>query len=82
MSRSYATTRYKNSSSGSGFQQPLSGAVNGTNAVFVWATAPNALIVDESRSIQKVSSDTTPNWTGTTTTTLTIPPNFDIYAVA
>lgn len=70
--------------SGSGFQQPLSGVCNGVNKTFTWATAPNALAVDEGKTIQKVQygDGVTTNWTGTTTTVLTIAPNFDIFAVA
>lgn len=69
-------------SAGAGFQQPTGGAINGTNLDFTWATAPNAICIDSGRIIQKVSSDGTVNWTGTTTTSLSIAPNFDIYAVA
>lgn len=68
--------------SGSGFQAPTSGSINGSNAVFVWATAPNVIVVDQGRAMQKVSSDGTVNWTGTITTTLTIAPTSDIYATA
>lgn len=66
---------------GGGFQQPT-GTVNGTNKVFVWSTEPNVIIVDQGRAMQKVSSDGTVNWTGTTTTTLTEAPQYDIYATA
>lgn len=70
-------------SGGAGFQAPTSGAVDGSNTIFVWATAPNVIVVDGGRSMQRVSSDGTVNWTVVgTTTTLTIAPNFDIYAVA
>ncbi len=65
----------------SGFQQPTSGTVDGSNAVFVWATAPNVISVDGVPK-QKVSSDTTVNWTGTTTTTLSVAPTFDVFAIA
>lgn len=67
---------------GSGYQQPTSGVVNGINAIFTWTTSPNIIVVDETRSMQRVSSDGTVNWTGTTTTVLSIAPNFDIYASA
>ncbi len=70
------------SSSSSGYQQPTSGIVNGINQIFVWATAPSVIVVDQGRPMQKVSSDGTVNWTGTTTTTLTIAPNFDVFATA
>lgn len=65
---------------GNTFQQPTSGAVNGSNKVYVWAVAPNVIHVDGA-SIQKTSSDGTSNWTGTTTTTfVNITPNFDIHS--
>lgn len=86
----YGGTKYKtselmhgggaNSSSSSGYQQPTSGAVNGINQVFVWTTAPTVIVVDQGRPMQKVSSDGTINWTGTTTTTLAVAPNFDIFS--
>lgn len=68
-------------SAGAGYQQPTSGTVNGTNKVFGFAVAPNALVVD-GVSMQKVAVDTTVNWTGTTSITLTVAPNFDVYGVA
>lgn len=71
-----------NPSSGSGFQVPTSGAVNGTNNSFTWATAPNVLVVDNGRAMRSTSADGTVNWTGTTTTVLTIAPNNDIFATA
>lgn len=70
------------SSSSSGYQVPTSGVVNGSNQVFVWATAPSVIVVDQGRAMQKTSSDGTVNWTGTLTTTLTVAPTFDIYATA
>lgn len=66
--------------SSSGYQSPT-GTVNGINNVFVFLTAPNALVVD-GVSIRKVASDGTINWSGTTTVTLLVSPNFDVYAVA
>lgn len=68
-------------SAGAGYQQPTAGSVNGTNQVFSFAVAPNALVVD-GVSIQKTAVDTTVNWTGTTNITLAVAPNFDIYGVA
>mgnify|MGYP006921296701 CR=1 FL=1 len=68
-------------SSGAGYQTVTSGSINGTNTVFTWAVAPNAIVVD-GVSMRKVAADGTVNWTGTTTTTLTVAPNFDIYGVA
>jgi hypothetical protein len=63
-----------------GFQTPT-GTVNGSNTVFVFAAAPNVISIDGVTK-QKVSSDTTINWTGTTTITLAIAPNFDIFGIA
>lgn len=66
----------------SGYQAPTAGAVNGTNNVFTWATAPNVIVLDNGNAMNKVSSDGTVNWTGTMTTTLNQAPNFNIYATA
>lgn len=66
------------SSGGGGFQAPLSGGLTGTNT---WTTAPNVIVVDGGRAMQKVSTDGTVNWTGTTTTILIINPNFDVFAI-
>lgn len=68
--------------SAQGYQQPVSGVVNGTNQIFTWATAPSVIVVDQGRPMQKVSSDGTVNWTGTTTTTVAVAPNSDIFATA
>lgn len=73
---------YTASASGSGFQVPTSGTINGINATYVWATAPNVIVVDGGRAMQKISSDGTVNWTGTTTTVLTIAPTFDVFSPA
>lgn len=66
--------------SSTGYQVPT-GTVNGSNKVFTYVTAPNAIVVD-GISFRKVSSDGTVNWTGTTVITLSVSPNFDTYAVA
>lgn len=66
----------------SGFQQPTSGLINGSNQTYTWTSTPNAIVVDEGRTIQKVSADGTVNWTGSTTTVMSVAPNFDIFAVA
>ncbi len=66
-------------SGAAGYQAPT-GTVNGSNAVFVFATAPNAVSVD-GVCLRKTASDTTVNWTGTTTITLTVAPNFDIFGL-
>lgn len=68
-------------SAGAGYQQPSSGSVDGSNTIFIFAVAPNAIVVD-GVSLQKTATDTTANWTGTTTITLAVAPNFDIYGVA
>jgi len=65
---------------GGGYQAPT-GTVNGINAVFTFAIAPNAIVVDNV-PLRKVASDGTINWTGTTVITLSVAPNFDIYATA
>lgn len=78
------TVSYTPPSSGGGggsFQQPTSGVVNGVNTVFTWATAPNVIVVDQGRTMQKTNNgDGNANWTGTTTTTLQIAPTSDIFA--
>lgn len=77
----YTDITVTSTGSSSGYQQPT-GLVNGSNQVFTWTTAPNVIVVDQGRSMQKISSDGTVNWTGTTTTTLAIAPNFDIFAIS
>lgn len=67
------------SSSSSGYQQPLTGALG--QSTFTWTTAPNAIVVD-GNTLQATSVDGTVNWTGTTTTVMTIYPTHDIFAVA
>lgn len=68
---------------GSGYQQPLTGTVDGVNATFTWATAPNVIVVDEGRTMQKVTADlSTTNWSGTTTTVLSVAPTYDIFSPA
>ena len=63
----------------SGFQVPLTGGLNQTT--FTWTTAPNVIVADNV-PMQAISTDGTVNWTGTTTTILTIAPTFNIFAVA
>ena len=65
--------------SGSGLQFPLTGSVNGSNQTFTWATARNVLVVDGA-PLQATEQGGTVNWTGTTTTVLTVPPNNSIFA--
>lgn len=66
----------------SGYQVPTAGVVNGINRTFTWATAPNVIVLDNGNAMNKVSSDGTVNWTGTTTTVMTQAANFNIYATA
>ena len=71
-------------SGGSGFQLPLTGAVNGSNQTYTWLTAPNAICVD-GNVYYKVTQDAgaTVIWTGTTTTAFTsLTPNSLCFAVA
>lgn len=68
-----------NSTVGAGFQQPT-GTVNGTNAIFVFPATPNVVCVDH-QPFQKVSSDGTVNWTGTTTITLSVAPVTDVFGI-
>lgn len=65
----------------SGYQAPTSGTVDGSNTSFTFTTAPNVLSIDGVPK-QKTSSDGTVNWTGTTSVSLTIAPNFDLFAIA
>ncbi len=64
---------------GGSFEVPT-GTVDGVNKTFVFTTAPVAIAVDGG-ILEKVSSDTTVNWTGTTTVTMTVAPTFDIFGV-
>jgi len=67
-------------SGGPGFQV-ATGVVDGSNLVFSFPSSPNVMCVD-GVTIQKVSNDGTVNWTGTTSITLLIAPNFSIFAIA
>lgn len=69
------------SSGGSGSFTKLdaTGTVDSSNTSFTFSSAPQIIVVD-GRALQKTSSDGTVNWTGTTSVTLTIAPNYDIYA--
>ncbi len=55
------------------------GTVDGSNASFTFTSAPSVIVIDQGRVMQKVSSDGTINWTGTTSVTLSTPPNSDIF---
>lgn len=75
-------TKVISTSSGAGFQQ-ATGTIDGSNTVFVFATAPRAICVDGGRSIQRISSDGTVNWTVVgSTVTLSIAPTFDVFGIA
>lgn len=65
----------------SGYQIPTSGSLN--QGTFVWAVSPNVIVVDGVPR-QRVQTDGTVNWTGTTTTVFASAPvpTFDIYATA
>lgn len=63
-----------------GYQSPT-GTVNGINKTFVFTTAPNVILVD-GITMRATASDSTVNWTGTTTVVLTVAPNFEIFSVA
>lgn len=65
--------------SATGYQQPT-GTVNGTNQTFIFTIAPNVISVDGVTK-QKVASDGTVNWTGTTTTVLAVAPTYDVFGV-
>ena len=65
---------------GSGYQLPT-GTVNGSNQVFVFATAPNAIVVDGA-TLQATEQSGTVNWKGTLTVTMTVPPVNSIFGVA
>lgn len=62
----------------SGFQRPLSGSLN--QGTFTWATAPNSITVDN-LTLQKTSTNGQVNWTGTTTTALTVFPTQDVFSL-
>jgi len=69
------------SGSGSAPQTPT-GAINGVNKVFVFAIAPTMVAVDQGKFMQRVSADTTVNWTlSGTTITLAVAPTFDIFSL-
>jgi hypothetical protein len=63
-----------------GYQRPT-GTVDGSNKIFVFAVAPNAICSD-GVIIEKSQIDGTVNWTGTTTITMAIAPNFNIFSIA
>ncbi len=57
------------------------GIVNGSNTAFTFVSAPS-IIFRDGVPMQKTSSDgSTTNWTGTTSVTLTLAPNSDIFGL-
>jgi len=64
----------------SGYQLPT-GVVNGSNRTYVYATAPNAVVVDGT-TLQQTEQGGQINWTGTTTIILAVAPNFSTFSVA
>ena len=68
--------------SATGYQAPLSGAVDGSNRSYTFSIAPNVIVADNS-IIRKTASDGTVNWSGTTSIVLNIEaPTRDLFAVA
>lgn len=53
---------------------------DGSIRTFTWSTPPS-IIFNDGGPMQKVSTDGTVNWTGTTTTVLTVGPTFDIFGL-
>lgn len=65
-------------SGGAGFTVQIpTGSLN--QGTFVFTTAPQVIVLDNATIMNKVSSDGTVNWTGTTTVVLNQAPNFNIY---
>lgn len=57
-------------------------SANGSRTTFTFASEPKIVYVDGGRAVQAVSKDTTVNWTyAGTTLTMTIAPQFDIFAL-
>lgn len=71
-------TSASSSSSGSFAVMTPTGTVNGSNTSFTFPSAPLVIVVDGVPK-QKTQSDGTANWTGTTSVTLSVAPNFDIF---
>lgn len=57
------------------------GTVNGVNTIFLFATAPNIIALDNGNFMNKVSVDGTINWTGTTAVTVNQAPLFNIFGL-
>lgn len=68
------------SSSGGLSLLPATGVIDGSNTVFTFTSAPSIIIVDGIPK-QKTQSDSEVNWTGTTSVTLLVAPNFDIFGM-
>lgn len=70
------------STGGTGFSVMVpTGTVNGSNRIFVFSSAPQLIALDNGNFMNKVSSDGTVNWTGTTTVTLNQAPTYNIYGI-
>lgn len=80
-SNSDGTKTISSSITSVGYQAPT-GTVDGSNKTFVFASAPNVIVVDGGQPIRKTQSDGSVNWTGTTTVTLSIAPTFDVFGLA
>lgn len=69
-------------SGAAGFTElPATGTVDGANTVFTFSQTPSYIVSDHAwyKSTNKIG---TTNWTGTTTVTMVIPPQEDIYGIA
>lgn len=74
-----ADVTFTSSGGGSFAVMVPTGTVNGINRSFTFSSAPQIIVLDNGNVMNKVSSDGTVNWTGTTAVTLTQAPNFNIY---
>lgn len=57
------------------------GTIDGSNVTFVFSSAPSVIVLDNGTTMNKTNAapDSTANWTGTTTVTLAVAPNFNIF---
>ena len=67
-----------NPSGGSFTLMTPTGDVDGSNNIFTFTSAPS-VIVRDGVAITEIAKDGTANWTGTTTVTLLLAPNFDLF---
>lgn len=69
-------------SGGGGFTElPATGTVDGSNAVFTFTQQPTYIVSDHAWYKATNKSGST-NWTGTTTVTMVVPPQEDIFGIA